>query len=201
MGNNYTNKYYNELREFRIKYNPKAGQFMTVASYIRNQIGQSPTNTNKIHRVVQDIFLNYPKREKEEIKKLFLDSINSYDVNRQVMENDDETFKRLYHLSHREDENRYAATVMLKHYIFFHIEATQRIKFPIIKNEELSIKLNEYLIEILRRQVGVMHRKNKQKTTRSTFELLSVKNFSSVYSSRQLEPSYPPSDFCECSKY
>lgn len=185
MINDDTEKYWDELRTFHRRLHWNCNKFKRVAIYILKNVREWPLSERNIDAIIRDVF---PKGgfDKIEMRKLIRDSINSYDIYSDNADRpiDDPILEELL--------NRQGCLMVLRHYVNFNIKATQRMKMPIMNTEKHSIELNDCLIQILRKQVGILNiHKKKEKNAIQKFKLIAKTSYGNDYHIFHVRPIYP----------
>lgn len=191
IGNDFMQNFKPKLKQFRRNLRGSPNEFKRVAKYLGNtKIHLYATvreyireNNSDIDRFTNDVLQDDPINT-DEFRTRIVKSIESYDVRseHEYRPPKDPILQKLL------NSNRFEDMMMLKNYISFDINAIQRIKIPITHNEQCSVELNEYLIEMLKKKVGFLNVHKKQS---QPFTLLAKKSYKTGYQTSYVEPIYP----------
>lgn len=147
IGNDFTKIYSDELYQFHRRLGRPSDKFRNVADYIRRKIRNGYISENDIDVIVGDIFGG---RAGDAKRQMFRDSLNSYDLRSQIDENRgvDPVEAKLVALSVK----------AVKNYRKLNMNTIQPVSTPFndMATEESSSVLIEFLVELLRKKMGIM---------------------------------------------
>lgn len=172
IGNDFTKSYSDELYHFHRGLGRPSDKFRNVANYIRRNIRGADLSEDDIDFIASDVFGGRAKRQ------LIRDSVNSYDLHSQIDENWTVDPIEAYLIG--------LSVKAVKNYRKLNINSILSITTPFndMATAECSKILIEFLVELLRKKMGIMcHDVADEKTFKILTKMSRAENFASHHES------------------